>query len=81
MVQPIASQTPTPLVIAMLLFALALPFAGNLSAVLLSVGVLIPASTLFWFLIKAMARQLAKQGRVPSPAEFKQYYPSLGQQD
>jgi hypothetical protein len=44
------------LAITMLLFALALPFASNLSAVLLSVGVLIPASILFWFLIKAMAR-------------------------
>jgi hypothetical protein len=42
--------------ITMLLFGLALPFAGNLRAVLVSVAVLVPAGTLFWFLIKAMAR-------------------------
>jgi cation transport ATPase len=44
------------LAITMLVFALALPFASNLRAVILSVGVLIPATALFWFLIKAMAR-------------------------
>jgi hypothetical protein len=42
--------------ITMLLFGLALPLAGNLRAVLVSLAVLIPAATLFWFLIKAMAR-------------------------
>ena len=42
--------------ITMVLFALALPFAANLRAVLLAVGVLVPAAALFWFLIKAMAR-------------------------
>jgi hypothetical protein len=40
----------------MMLFGLALPFAGNLRAVLVSVAVLLPAGTLFWYLIKAMAR-------------------------
>jgi cation transport ATPase len=44
------------LAITMLVFALALPFASNLRAVILSVGILIPATALFWFLIKAMAR-------------------------
>jgi hypothetical protein len=44
------------LAITMLVFALALPFASNLRAVVLSVGVLVPATALFWFLIKAMAR-------------------------
>ena len=42
--------------ITMLLFGLALPLAGNLRAVLVSLAVLIPAATLFWFLVKAMAR-------------------------
>jgi hypothetical protein len=42
--------------ITMMLFGLALPFASNLRAVLVSLAVLIPAGTLFWFLIKAMAR-------------------------
>ena len=42
--------------ITMLLFGLALPFAGNLRAVLVSFAVLIPAGALFWFLIRAMAR-------------------------
>jgi len=42
--------------ITMMLFGLALPFASNLRAVLVSLAVLIPAATLFWFLIKAMAR-------------------------
>jgi hypothetical protein len=42
--------------ITMMVFALALPFAGNLRAVVLSVGILIPAGALFWFLIRAMAR-------------------------
>jgi hypothetical protein len=40
----------------MLLFSLALPFAGNVRAVIVSVAVLVPAATLFWFLIRAMAR-------------------------
>ena len=44
------------LAITMLLFGLALPLAGNLRAVFVSLAVLIPAATLFWFLIKAMAR-------------------------
>jgi hypothetical protein len=42
--------------LTMLLFALALPFAANLRAVVLAVGVLIPSGALFWFLVKAMAR-------------------------
>jgi len=44
------------LAITMLLFGLALPLAGNLRAVLVSVAVLIPSGALFWFLVKAMAR-------------------------
>jgi hypothetical protein len=42
--------------ITMTLFALALPFAANVRAVIVSLGVLIPAALLFWFLIRAMAR-------------------------
>jgi hypothetical protein len=42
--------------LTMLLFGLALPLAGNLRAVFVSLAVLIPAATLFWFLVKAMAR-------------------------
>jgi hypothetical protein len=42
--------------ITMMLFGLALPFASNLRALLVSLAVLIPAAALFWFLIKAMAR-------------------------
>jgi len=42
--------------ITMMLFGLALPFAGNLRAVVVSLAVLVPAATLFWFLIRAMAR-------------------------
>ena len=42
--------------ITMLLFALRLPFAANLKTVLVSLAVLVPASVLFWFLVKAMAR-------------------------
>ena len=42
--------------ITMMLFGLALPFAGNGRAVVVSVVVLVPAALLFWFLIRAMAR-------------------------
>jgi hypothetical protein len=42
--------------ITMMLFGLALPFASNTRAVIVSLAVLIPAATLFWFLIRAMAR-------------------------
>ena len=42
--------------ITMLLFALRLPFAADLKTVLVSLAVLVPASVLFWFLVKAMAR-------------------------
>ena len=42
--------------ITMMLFALALPFASNVRAVVVSLAVLIPCSALFWFLIRAMAR-------------------------
>jgi hypothetical protein len=42
--------------ITMTLFALALPFASNVRAVVVSIAVLIPAATLFWFLIRALAR-------------------------
>ena len=42
--------------ISMTLFGLALPFAANVRAVLVSLAVLIPSATLFWFLIRAMAR-------------------------
>jgi hypothetical protein len=42
--------------ITMMLFGLALPFASNVRAVLVSLAVLIPSAVLFWFLIRAMAR-------------------------
>jgi hypothetical protein len=42
--------------ITMMLFGLALPFAANARAVLVSLAVLVPAAVLFWFLIRAMAR-------------------------
>jgi hypothetical protein len=42
--------------ITMMLFGLALPFASNLRAVLVSLAILIPSAALFWFLIRAMAR-------------------------
>jgi hypothetical protein len=42
--------------LTMLLFGLSLPFANNARAVLVSIGVLVPAAILFWFLIRAMAR-------------------------
>jgi hypothetical protein len=42
--------------ITMMLFGLALPFAGNVRAVIVSVAVLVPSALLFWFLVKAMAR-------------------------
>jgi hypothetical protein len=42
--------------ITMMLFALALPFASNVRAVVVSLAVLIPSALLFWFLIRAMAR-------------------------
>jgi hypothetical protein len=42
--------------ITMMLFSLALPFASNVRAVVVSLVVLIPAAALFWFLIRAMAR-------------------------
>ena len=42
--------------ITMMLFGLALPFASNVRAVIVSLTVLIPSALLFWFLIKAMAR-------------------------
>jgi hypothetical protein len=42
--------------ITMMLFGLALPFASNARAVIVSVAVLVPSALLFWHLIKAMAR-------------------------
>jgi hypothetical protein len=42
--------------ITMMLFGLALPFASNVRAMVVSLAVLIPAGVLFWFLIRAMAR-------------------------
>jgi len=42
--------------VSMMLFGLALPFAANLRAVLVSLAVLVPSALLFWFLIRAMAR-------------------------
>jgi hypothetical protein len=42
--------------ITILLFSLRLPFAANLTTVFISLAVLVPATTMFWFLIKAMAR-------------------------
>jgi hypothetical protein len=44
------------LAITMLLFGLALPLASNVRAVIVSIAVLVPSATLFWFLVKAMAR-------------------------
>ena len=32
-------------------------------------------------LIRAMARQMIKQGRVPSPVDFKQYHSLIGQEE
>src|SRR3979409_710526 len=40
--------------ITMMLFALALPFASNVRAVVVSLAVLIPSALLFWFIIRAM---------------------------
>jgi hypothetical protein len=42
--------------ITMLVFSLRLPFAANVGTVLISLAILIPATALFWFLVKAMAR-------------------------
>jgi hypothetical protein len=42
--------------LAIILFTLLLPLASNVQAVLISLAVIIPAATLFWFLVKAMAR-------------------------
>jgi hypothetical protein len=44
------------LAFAILLFAVLLLIASNLAAVLVSVAVIGLAGTLFWFLVKAMAR-------------------------
>ena len=44
------------LALTMILFGLALPFASNARAVIVSLAVLIPCALLFWFLVKAMAR-------------------------
>ena len=49
--------------ITMLLFAVRLPLASNLTTVLISLAVLAPATTLFWFLVKAMARIQMPQRR------------------
>jgi hypothetical protein len=32
-------------------------------------------------LIQAMARQMLKQGRIPSPTDFKQYHALIGQSE
>jgi hypothetical protein len=44
------------LAFAVLLFAILLLIASNLAAVLVSLAVIAGAGTLFWFLVKAMAR-------------------------
>jgi hypothetical protein len=44
------------LAFAILLFAVLLMVAGNLIAVLVSLLMIVLAGTLFWFLVKAMAR-------------------------
>jgi hypothetical protein len=44
------------LAITMMLFGLALPFASNVRAVVVSLAVVVPCGFLFWFLIRAMAR-------------------------
>lgn len=40
----------------LVVFGVSLPLAGNVQTALLALAVLIPAGTLFWFLVKAMAR-------------------------
>ena len=42
--------------IVLVVFGISLPLAGDLVTVLIALAVLIPAGTLFWFLVKAMAR-------------------------
>ena len=49
--------------ITMLLFAVRLPLAASITTVLISLAVLVPATTLFWFLVKAMARIQMPQRR------------------
>jgi hypothetical protein len=44
------------LAIAIVVSALALVRAGNLTAVLVVVAIIVPSAVLFWFLVKAMAR-------------------------
>ena len=44
------------LAVAMVIFAVILFTASNLAAVGISLAVLVPAGTLFWFLVKALAR-------------------------
>jgi len=49
--------------IVLVVFGISLPLAGNLQTVLIALAVLIPAGTLFWFLVKAMARiQMPERG-------------------
>lgn len=42
--------------LAIVLFALLLPLASNVQTALISLAVIVPSGTLFWFLVKAMAR-------------------------
>jgi hypothetical protein len=44
------------LALSIVIAALALLFASNLEAVIRSLAIIVPASVLFWFLIRAMAR-------------------------
>jgi hypothetical protein len=46
----------TILLIAIVFASVALVTAGNLAAVLLVLAIVVPSGTLFWFLVKAMAR-------------------------
>ena len=49
--------------IVLVVFGISLPLAGDLTTVLIALAVLIPAGTLFWFLVKAMARiQMPERG-------------------
>ena len=49
--------------IVLVVFGISLPLAGNLRTVVIALAVLIPAGTLFWFLVKAMARiQMPERG-------------------
>jgi len=51
------------LAFAVMLFAVLLLIASNLAAVLVSLAAIVAAGTLFWFLVKAMARMQMPESR------------------